>query len=64
MKILDKVKKLVKKWLPSDSIIFKKWAHPESQFEFLIRLFNCKDPECIFFNDPVQPKKGSQNASK
>lgn len=64
MKIFDKVKKLIKKWVPSDSIIFKKWTHPESQLEFLVRLYSCKDPECIFFNEPTQLKKGAQNIMK
>lgn len=64
MKIFEKIKKLIKKWVPSDSIIFKKWAHPESQLEFLVRLFGCKDPDCIFFIEPVQSKKGAQNVIK
>lgn len=31
MKIFEKIKKLVKKWSITDSIIFKKWSHPSSQ---------------------------------
>ncbi len=31
MKIFDKIKKLIKKWSISDSILLKKWAYPESQ---------------------------------
>ena len=63
MKYFDKIKRLIKKWTVNDSIFLRKWVHPESQAEFLLRLFSCKDHECFFFNETQQPKKG-QNSAK
>lgn len=31
MRIFQKIKKLIKKWVLTDSILFKKWVHTESQ---------------------------------
>lgn len=61
MRIFEKVKKFVKKWTMSDSIIFRIWAHPASQAEFLLYLFSCKEPDCLNFNE-AQSKKSQGNS--